>query len=136
MALSIDRQLPEEMLDHIISYTNSNTLARLCRVSRQFNRLATPRIYSTVTLGYNDLYVDNPIRISFLAHLLLTSTKHAVLVTSVVTTPEWGWVDEDAKEKCEEHPWPGLGTPELEAILRDNIARFQLPDAKSEEIYE
>jgi hypothetical protein len=136
MALSIDRQLPEEMLDHIISYTNSNTLARLCRVSRQFNRLATPRIHSTVTLGYNDLYVDNPIRISFLAHLLLTSTKHAVLVTSVVTTPEWGWVDEDAKEKCEEHPWPGLGTPELEAILRDNIARFQLPDAKSEEIYE
>jgi hypothetical protein len=90
MALSIERQFPGEMLDHIISCTAPETLATLCRVSKQFNRLAIPRIYSTISLGYTGVSSNNQVRISFLAHLLFTCPAYAKLVTSVVVAQMWG----------------------------------------------
>ena len=44
--------LPEELLVHIVSFLpcNGNQLAPLCRVSRLFQRVVEPRLYSTISL--------------------------------------------------------------------------------------
>jgi hypothetical protein len=139
MALSIERQLPEEILDHIVSLASRDALTKLCLTSRQLNRLATTHLYSNITLGsvgyYEDSYYEGKkTYINHLARLLFASPVHAALVTSVFVLPAWGPSPED--EQREEQHWTDAGSSELETLLRQQLARFALDDEQNKSVYE
>jgi hypothetical protein len=135
MNLSLDRQLPEEILDHITSFIPRHILPKLCLASKTFNRLATAHLYSTITLGHKAERDNRRVTyISSLAYLLFSSPAHAALVTSVVVSSEWGR-DEDNAHLVDKYPWPGLGTTKLQRILRDQCEKFAENDNEADEIY-
>ncbi|OAL07664.1 hypothetical protein IQ06DRAFT_13726 [Phaeosphaeriaceae sp. SRC1lsM3a] len=130
MALSIERQLPEELLDRVVSMCSGDTLTKLCLTSKQLNRIATPHLYSHINLGATE-WDEGQTHISQLSHLLLTSKKHAALVTSVFVASSWGGEGElDEKEK---EVWP-LRMQELEACLNSHLSKFVLSDKDKIEV--
>lgn len=130
MALSIERQLPEELLDRVVSMCSGDTLIKLCLTSKQLNRIATPHLYSHIDLGIT-AWDEGQHLVSQLSHLLLTSKDHAALVTSVFVASSWGGEGElDEKEKT---VWP-LRTQELDACLDSHLSRFVLSDKDKIEV--
>jgi hypothetical protein len=152
MALSLERQLPEEILDHIVSLTAeqigepplvpTGTLATLCLTSKTLNRLATVHLYSTLILAYP--YLGDPkTHIIDLAYLFVVSPAHAALVTSVVAYDGWGRTEEDEEEELDEPRWPNTDkprwpntdTPELEGILKTACANLATNDEEADKLY-
>jgi hypothetical protein len=135
MDLSLELQLPEEILDHIISFIPRHVLPKLCLASKTFNRLATTHLYSTITVGHNARNDNECVTyISSLAYLFFSSPSHAALVTSVVVLSKWGR-DEENAHLVDKYPWPKLGTQKLERILRDQCEKFSDNDNEADEIY-
>jgi hypothetical protein len=144
MALSLERRLPEEILDRIVSLTSeregrakiapTGTLANLCLTSKTLNRLATAHLYSTLVLAYP--YLGNPkTHIVDFAYLFIVSPAHAALVTSVTTYAGWGRTEQD-EEECDEVQWPNTGTPELEEILKTACRNMVTSDEEADKIYD
>jgi hypothetical protein len=110
MAYSLERQLPEEILEYIISLVPKETLASLCLVSKTLHRLATPHLYSHIA------FLEDVDRAD-LAYLLLTSPSHAYHVRSlavseklwtpgIATDDQQTWTDTEEKvlrQKCAEY---------------------------------
>lgn len=130
MANSIERRLPEELLDHIVSHVLREYLPKLCQVSRLFNRLATPYLYSEVVpknlvaVGRRGSYARQlPHKRIIIprAHMFLTSPFHASLVHHVIVPPGWGEKYDDNGVEWEEHTWPddhtGLFSQTLKSIV-------------------
>jgi hypothetical protein len=136
MALLIERQLPEEMLNHMVSFASQHTLSKLCLVSKQFNGLATTHLYSKIIIGHNSDIGMERSNISSLAHVLFTSPAHAALVTSVRVLQTWGRIDKECAKICEKHSWPGVGTPELKALAKSKLAKYTLRDEESNAVFE
>lgn len=136
MSLSTERELPEELLDHIVALSTRDTLNNLCLVSKQLSRLATAHLYSDISFGADDFY-RGPTYISHLAFLLFTSPAHARLVTSVFVKSAWGARPRYVKQDVvQEYPWPNIGTPKLETLLRGQLAKFSLDHADTESVYD
>jgi hypothetical protein len=136
MDLLLERQLPEEILDHMVSFVPRRALHSLCLASKTFNRIATPHLYSSITVGHRHGY-RNGNRVtasSSLARLLFSSTSHAALVHSVTTRSKWG---RDAKyaRQIDKYSWPNPGTPKLESILREKCTKFSPNNEEADEIY-
>jgi hypothetical protein len=90
MADSLERQLPEELLEHIVSLIPRETLASISLVSKTLNRIATSHLYSHITFPKD---VDR----ATLAYLLLTSPSHAYHVRSLAVSGGW-WVPDSAAD--------------------------------------
>jgi hypothetical protein len=141
MDLSLERQLPEELLDRIVSLVVPRVhLRNICLTSKTFNRLATPYLYSTITVGYGDR-VDDKYQtwITSLAYLFFTTPSLAALVENVLVQNKWGQ-DEDNQDEDNPHPvdkisWPNLGTPGLESMLKQQCAKFSGNKRGADEIY-
>ncbi|KAH6234974.1 hypothetical protein HBI40_227460 [Parastagonospora nodorum] len=136
MSLSAECELPEELLDHIISFSTRETLMRLCLVSKQLCRLATAHLYSVVIPGASNDAYKNVSHVTHLAHTLLKSPAHARLVTGVVLEQPWGPNPEYAEEDGPECPWPDVGIHGLETLLRSKLAKFALNQADAESVYD
>ncbi|KAF1850090.1 uncharacterized protein K460DRAFT_372460 [Cucurbitaria berberidis CBS 394.84] len=98
--------LPEELIDRIISFTNSRaTLHALCFVSKDINRIATAHLYTTIALNKEDFQHLRP-----LAFLLWTSEKHRNAIRSFSVRRAYGGNLD---------PWPHHS--HLEEIIRRQI---------------
>jgi hypothetical protein len=79
-------RLPEELTDLIVySLNHRPSVYSLCLVSRDFNRIATPHLYSTIALARDDFQHLRP-----LALLLWTSPKHRALVRKMSVRQAYG----------------------------------------------
>jgi hypothetical protein len=135
MAFSLERQLPEEIIDHIVSFIPPHVLFNVCLASKTLNRLATTHLYSNMTLGQRSRRDHNLVSYtSPLAHLVFSSSAHAALVKSVVVTVPWGWNEDDA-DSVDIQPWPMLGSPELEKLLRNQCAKLAINDNEADQVY-
>jgi hypothetical protein len=134
MALSIDRHLPEELLDHILSFVSRTSLTGLCVVSKLFNRLATAHLYSDIVLADDSWYEEGETYIIPVAHFLISSPSHAALVNAVTVPRIWGQI-EDNDERCNEHLWPDDRTGEFPKTLKERCAKFGANDEEIEKIY-
>ncbi|KAF2025082.1 hypothetical protein EK21DRAFT_26074, partial [Setomelanomma holmii] len=99
--------LPEELLDRILYFTDDATIHALTLVSKTLNRIATPYLYTHITLTPSSLPYLRP-----LAVLLWTSTKHASLVQSFSVRKAYGQ---------NLLPWPDHPGVDLEAVIRSQV---------------
>ncbi|KAH6876292.1 hypothetical protein BKA58DRAFT_138597 [Alternaria rosae] len=111
--------ISEELIDTIASFCCRRTLPNLCRVSKQLNRIATPHLYANVSLR-SDIGGDGDLRhLLPLAHKLFLSPALAALVKSFALPDGWAGCNEAERlAGFEVKPWPDLGTPETEQLLR------------------
>ncbi|KAH7381153.1 major facilitator superfamily domain-containing protein [Phaeosphaeria sp. MPI-PUGE-AT-0046c] len=77
--------LPEELLERICHFTSSCDLHALALVSRDLNRIATPRLYTSITLTRSSFKHLRPLTL-----LLWTSPKHAILVRHISVSRAYG----------------------------------------------
>lgn len=110
MAAPTFSSLPEELLDRIIHYSSDDrsSLHSLCLVSRDANRIATPALYSTISLRRDDFQHLRP-----LAVLLWTSPHHRAAVKSFTVRRAYGG---------NLFPWPSLEG--LDDLIRATIAIY------------
>ncbi|KAL5115788.1 hypothetical protein ACEQ8H_006283 [Pleosporales sp. CAS-2024a] len=134
MAPSIERQLPEELLDMIISQCNRDDLLTICLTSKQLNRLATPRLYSFITFG-KYIWDQGEIDSSQLqlAHLLLTSPTHAASVNSVFIAAAWAPQIEYISGKDQKNR-QRLWRRKLQPCLKNNLSRFYLSEKDENDV--
>ncbi|OAL44768.1 hypothetical protein IQ07DRAFT_491583, partial [Pyrenochaeta sp. DS3sAY3a] len=98
--------LPEELLDRIIHFLpDSHTLTTLCTVSKTLNRIATPHLYTHITLSSHAFTYLRP-----LAFLLWTSPNHRCTVRSFNVSRAYGG---------NLIPWPEH--PDLETVVQDMV---------------
>lgn len=104
MAHSIECRLPEELLEQIVFLVVRECLPKLCQVSRLFDRLTTPYLYSEVVLknlvsrgvrGSDARQLPHKRIIIPRAHLFLTSPFHASLVHRIVVPEGWALKEDD-----------------------------------------
>ncbi|KAF2825816.1 hypothetical protein CC86DRAFT_351829 [Ophiobolus disseminans] len=124
MSQSLERKLPEELLDRIVSFTTRKSLLNLCLASKTLNRLATPYLYSNICLRETD-------HLSALAALLITSPIHAVLVKSLTIPENWAEGQEEPAEKS----W---STQDLavHSVLKAKYAEYAPDDSTAHEMCE
>jgi hypothetical protein len=135
MDLSLERQLPEELLDRIVSLVPRFDLRNVCLTSKTFNRLATPHLYSSIIVGNGDrLYGKYLTWITSFAYLFFKTPSFAALVENVVVRSKWGR-DEENAHLVDKYPWPNLGTPELESMLKRQCAKFSENKKEADEMY-
>lgn len=147
MAFSIERQLPEELLDRVVSICSDESLSELCLTSKRLNRITTPHLYSKITLG-TKAWEGGRNHFRELSHLLLTSENHATLITSIMVEAAWGFQsegdeEEDEDEMEDEHDDVGtkkktassLQTHDFEACLKDHISLFDLSEKDKSEVW-
>jgi hypothetical protein len=105
-------------------------------VSRQFNRIAIPCLYANIVLrgdldGERDLVHLLP-----LAYQIFASPARAALVKSVVLPDGWaGYQDAPRLEGIERRPWPNLGTPQTERVLKMTCHGYALNDEEAGMLY-
>ena len=126
MSHTIDRKLPEEILDHVVSLCDRNALPKLCLTSKTFHRLAFPRLYSTI-------HVRNTAILRALALLVFRSPEHAALVKHLVV-PDISH-DRDEREADESHEclWPD--NPGLKLTLQTRCLEVTSSDDEADELY-
>ncbi len=142
MQFSIQHDLPEEIIAAISTCCTQGSLASLCRTSRKFNRIAAPRLYST-------LYLDEKAEFEYPFKFLLPitygifrSADLASYVQAFVVNQPWG-NDEDINfagatrtySEDEHRPWPGIGTGEPEITLRKRCTKYAVSEVEAEELY-
>lgn len=115
MLLSIERVLPEELLDRVISFSTRESLRSLCLASKTINRLATPYLYSNIYLKVTD-------DLAALTHLVLTSPSHATLVKSLIVPHTWASVDSYTQPN--KWTWPNLQDPAWQEYLKGKCAEY------------
>lgn len=122
MDMSIERRLPEELLDHIVMWTDYDTLFYLCRVSKTMQRLVIPRVYSSLEL-------DKRFDLARLAYLLLTSDDHAALVKRLYVRATWRSEEGiiTRRSRWVEH----VSVDMEEEVLRTRCAELGLGDAEA-----
>tara|TARA_R110002003_G_scaffold48_21_gene4142 strand:- start:1371 stop:2858 length:1488 start_codon:yes stop_codon:yes gene_type:complete len=125
MSLSIDRKLPEELLDHVISLTSRETLLKLCLTSKTLNRLATPYLYATISLRETD-------HLPALAYLIFTSPTHAALIKSFNVSETWAKIE----EQFTEWSWPRPEDPALQSVLREKCAEYTSNEDEADGMYQ
>jgi hypothetical protein len=125
MSLSIDRKLPEELLDHVISLTSRETLLKLCLTSKTLNRLATLYLYATISLRETD-------HLPALAYLIFTSPTHAALIKSFIVSETWAKIE----EQFTEWSWPRPEDPALQSVLRGKCAEYTSNEDEAHGMYQ
>lgn len=146
MTFSIERQLPEELLDRVVSLCSEESLPKLCLTSRRLNRIATPHLYSRITLG-TTAWDGGLSHTRELSRLLFTSESHANLVTSVYVAAAWEFESGNNEEEAEREKADGhenvektrktawaLRTQDLEAHLNNHLSQFALSDKDKNEV--
>jgi hypothetical protein len=111
----LERQLPIEILDYVVSLTPRETLLSLCLVSRGFQTLATPHLYSHITLCA-DLDTGP------LAYLLITSPSHACHVQSLLVSEDWTLFDDAMNERQTWTKYETAGTEDM--VLRKKCMEY------------
>lgn len=137
MAATANLHLPEETLDDICALSERATLFNLCLTSKSLNRIATARLYSSISmghLGYPQEDDTSDTHITQLTYLFLTSPTHAALVNSVEVLEHWGRMDE-TWDWCDKLSWPGSGTSETETLLKHTCAKYASTAEETEEMY-
>jgi hypothetical protein len=125
MSHSIEQKLPEELLDHIVTSTTHDTLRSLCLTSKIFNRLATPRLYSSIV-------VKETLHLPALAYLAFTSPAHATLIKSLIVPNTWS----EREERNKDWSWPTPEDPNHEEVLKARCAEYASSDEEAEDMYE
>ncbi|KAF2709721.1 hypothetical protein K504DRAFT_467672 [Pleomassaria siparia CBS 279.74] len=142
MSSSLEHDLSEEVLDHIVSFSCAASLINLCLVSKKLARIATPHLYSTISFTHGSQFKGGIKDILPLTYLILTSSSHASYVRSFTIRDTWGEFEEmeeeytNSDDKDARRPWPRFGTPELEDVLRKASADYAVNDSEAEEIYQ
>ena len=86
MSSSVEQKLPTELLEQVLSFAPRDSLPSLCLTSRDFNRIATPFLYSGIDLKETH-------HLPALAYLMFTSPAHAALVESFIVPDSWARTD-------------------------------------------
>ncbi|KAF2825526.1 hypothetical protein CC86DRAFT_44260 [Ophiobolus disseminans] len=101
--------LPEELLDRILHFIpHRPTITALCLVSRDLNRIATPHLYTCITLTSASFQFLRPLTL-----LLWTSSKHRLLVRSFCVKRAYGG---------NLVPWPTY--PGLDELIREMVRKY------------
>jgi hypothetical protein len=132
MATSIERKLSEELLVNIVSLTARDLLPKICLVSKTFNRLATPYLYSTITLDDSSNNSDS-LTLVRLAYTIFASPDYAPLVKSIVIH---GWhpvEEEDGPGTITK--WSTCGVEEAEEVLRRKCVAIAISDQEADNLY-
>ncbi|KAL5118649.1 hypothetical protein ACEQ8H_003500 [Pleosporales sp. CAS-2024a] len=78
--------LPEELVDRICHFLSPTTsLHALCLVNKDFNRIATAHLYTTIDLSVHNFKFLRPLTL-----MLWTSPKHRALVRSISVRRAYG----------------------------------------------
>lgn len=90
MTLSAEPDLPEEFLSEIFPRCSKSPLAALCRVCKRMNRIATPLLYTSVTVSPNRSPESETVTLLPFAYLIFTSQNHASVVKSIKVSQAFG----------------------------------------------
>ena len=128
--------ISEELIDTIASFCCRYTLANLCRVSKQLNRIATPHLYANVTL-YSDIGGEGDLRhLLPLAYRFFASPALAALVKSFALPEGWaGYNKAERLDGFDVKPWPNLGTSETDNLLRRICHEYVQDDKGTERLF-
>ncbi|KAI4699828.1 hypothetical protein J4E89_011126 [Alternaria sp. Ai002NY15] len=129
--------ISEELVDTIVSLCCCRrTLANLCRVSKQLNRIATPHLYANITL-YSDIGGEGALRhLRPLAHRFFADPTFAALVKSIALPEGWGGCESAPRLDCfKVKPWPRIETPETEQLLERICREYYDDETKALRMY-
>ncbi|KAI4619415.1 uncharacterized protein J4E87_007665 [Alternaria ethzedia] len=129
--------ISEELIDTIVSQICCRrTLAALCRVSKQLNRIATPYLYENITL-YSDIGGEGALRhLRPLAHRFFADPSFAALVKSIALPDGWGVCESAPRlDNLKVKPWPRIETPETEQLLERICREYYLDETKALRMY-
>jgi hypothetical protein len=132
MATSIERELSEELLANIVSLTARDLLPKICLVSKTFNRLATPYLYSSITLDDSSDNSDS-LTLARLAYTIFASPDYAPLVKSIVIH---GWhpgEEEDGAGTV--NKWSTFGVKDTGEVLRKQCVAIANSDQEADNLY-
>ncbi|RYO32291.1 hypothetical protein AA0113_g11755 [Alternaria arborescens] len=124
MSSSVEQKLPTELLEQVLSFAPRDSLPSLCLTSRDFNRIATPFLYSGIDLKETH-------HLPALAYLMFTSPAHAALVESFIVPDTWARTG----EKSRDWSWPGLKDTEVQSVLKAKSAAFTSSEEEANELY-
>lgn len=101
--------LPEELFDQILHFLpQRQSICSLALTSRDLNRIATPHLYTSITLTSSSFRYLRPLTL-----LLWTSPKHRLLVRSFTVTKAFGQ---------NLVPWPAY--PRLNDVIENMVVRY------------
>ncbi|KAI4927277.1 hypothetical protein J4E86_011785 [Alternaria arbusti] len=129
--------ISEELVDTIVSLCCCRrTLANLCRVSKQLNRIATPHLYANITL-YSDIGGEGALRhLRPLAHRFFADPTFAALVKSIALPDGWGGCESAPRlDNLKVKPWPRIETPETEQLLERICREYYDDETKALRMY-
>ncbi|KAI4695833.1 uncharacterized protein J4E88_000003 [Alternaria novae-zelandiae] len=128
--------ISEELVDIIVSLCGRRTLANLCRVSKQFNRIATPHLYANITLC-SDIGGEGALRhLRPLAHRFFADPSFAALVKSIALPDGWGGCESAPRlDNLKVKPWPRIETPETEQPLERICREYYEDETKALRMY-
>ncbi|KAI4683998.1 uncharacterized protein J4E84_006838 [Alternaria hordeiaustralica] len=128
--------ISEELVDAIVSLCGRRTLANLCRVSKQLNRIATPHLYANITLNA-DIGGEGALRhLRPLAHRTFADPSFASLVKSIALPEGWGGCESAPRLDCfKVKPWPRIETPETEQLLERICREYYEDETKALRMY-
>ena len=124
MSSSVEQKLPTELLEQVLSFAPRDSLPSLCLTSRDFNRIATPFLYSGIDLKETH-------HLPALAYLMFTSPAHAALVESFIVPDSWARTE----GKSRDWSWPGLKDTEVQSVLKAKSAAFTSSEEEANELY-
>jgi hypothetical protein len=115
--LFMERKLPEELLNLIMLHCSRGSLIALCSCSKTMHRIATPHLYSTVSL-------DPGVALLPLAYLMFTSPVHASYVQNLT-----GNIFSTTNK-----PWPEQDKRKLDTTLMRASRRYTVDDKDAAEL--
>ncbi|KAK3060590.1 hypothetical protein LTS18_008206 [Coniosporium uncinatum] len=135
MTPSLD-SLPEELVDRIVSYLPQSSQCILSRVSKHFNRIATPRLYFSIYFRNATMDKGTP-WLLHLTYLLLKKPSLAIFVHSVTLRDVLcdGQVPLPADFKDNDNGtrkalrWPQ--EPDLDDVLNAGLKRYSASKTRS-----
>ena len=128
--------ISEELVDAIVGLCNRRTLANLCRVSKQLNRIATPHLYANITLN-SDIGGEGALRhLRPLAHRFFADPSFAALVKSIALPEGWGGCESAPRlDNFKVKPWPRIETPQTEQLLERICREYYDDETKALRMY-
>jgi hypothetical protein len=127
MSHTIERKLPEELLDHIVSLCACSALHSLCLTSKTFHRLALPRLYSTI-------HLKDASNLHALAFLIFQSPAHAALVKSLVVPDNSHKWNEQAANAYLAWAWAGPNNTGLRSAFRARCLEVTCSEDEANEL--